>query len=1347
MKPQNANPPTSPSRWKRRASLGLGVMLSVALLLGLTMDLWLTWGVNALLRSFGQDGNVERVVWEIQQGQITLLNPRWQDPESGLFITTDTLQLGRPEWTQDSIRIESLHLGHLRVVALNVAAAADTLPASRWQDVWPAFLAGFHTETLDWKAIHVDADSMASAVLQTGNIHGLTLGAGGVTLPSLHVSGANAMSPDLPDTVVLRASHLGGAWSPEGWHCESRGLNLPGVRFAGDLAWPEVSGHGDLELRWDDLRPWADLVGRGELWTAWELEGDSTLASWDVDSSRWQAHLTGPDWLKATGMGSPSAWAVELGASQLPQPAQAVLSVAELNLRIQGDASTARWSLNGGPTLAMEGQVQSASSLLALATNLSEDWTGSAEVQRWPQWVESPTDRLLASAHVEAGVWNIEAQQDSADVAWRASAQWKDSTVTLRAALPRMPASTGIDSPLDVWGRVHTNATFNSGTWALQAALDDDTLRSTGRLDFEEGLPRWRASVIGAGIEASMRGLGSPAEWSRAVKQASNREPTNWPNLRAEATFAPDNGLTRHILSSVTFNDTAIATLRSGPRGLQGQASVSRWKAGGLELDSTHVTVQGFRSTLYANISVETPDSRPLGAPVMVSLDIHADTSWFANLAADMGQGTVAEWAVEGTPGKTPSAPWSWVAHQGEIPAGFDRLVLAETPLKWTAPLSAPLPSFWRLKGQRGELVFQSRSLGSSGQSLGFYGSFTRLQDLAHEFDPNLSLEALALAGSVDWQGASSEVTAAVDFDAMGVQYQHIHLPKFKGSAAWRNGLVSTSVSASNPEEQCFMEAEGILQPATLATPRLSLEADHVPLDWFQPWVDSSAARLQGNLDVALQAVGLLTAPQISGSGTLTDVQAFVPSLGTSFGGSGGLVVEPDGIYLDRFLLSDARGITTRIEGALFHDAYQDWNLNVGIVDAQENLLIMDLPSTPGAPVFGSLYGRGAVDVMYWNHDITIEGDVVADAPTKFHISLVTESDDGWDEFVHFKRLDVTQTVVEAPTSDLGVTLDLKIQALPAAEVTVVMDEENNANIVGHTEGNIHFVLEDWERMTLNGELRVVEGQYDFALGQFLRKEFVAREGGTLFWNGDPYEGTLDLDAVYTTRANVEPLIGTSSGGGMRNETIDVVLHLRGPMLKPNISFDLEAPKSDRFVAEALSSALVDENDRTNQAIALLSLQEFMPTDFNTLQLGANGLQEYSIDMVTSQLSRWLSKINEDVEVGISYDATSSLNPDLSDNQDALQLALKASFLQDKLEVEGALGSSAITQEALGEARLQNIRINYHLNEAKGLDLTGYSESQTSATQSANSTSQGVGIRWHRSFDWKWPWRQRDAED
>jgi hypothetical protein len=68
-----------------------------------------------------------------------------------------------------------------------------------------------------------------------------------------------------------------------------------------------------------------------------------------------------------------------------------------------------------------------------------------------------------------------------------------------------------------------------------------------------------------------------------------------------------------------------------------------------------------------------------------------------------------------------------------------------------------------------------------------------------------------------------------------------------------------------------------------------------------------------------------------------------------------------------------------------------------------------------------------------------------------------------------------------------------------------------------------------------------------------------------------------------------------------------------------------------------------------------------------------------------------------------------------------------------------------MTQEALSEAQLQNVRILYNLNEERGLQLTGFSESQSTVTQSGNTTSQGVGIRWHRSFNWTWPWNQSNT--
>ena len=56
-------------------------------------------------------------------------------------------------------------------------------------------------------------------------------------------------------------------------------------------------------------------------------------------------------------------------------------------------------------------------------------------------------------------------------------------------------------------------------------------------------------------------------------------------------------------------------------------------------------------------------------------------------------------------------------------------------------------------------------------------------------------------------------------------------------------------------------------------------------------------------------------------------------------------------------------------------------------------------------------------------------------------------------------------------------------------------------------EGHLDFYMDNEERMDLKGALTIVEGRYDFALGQFLRKRFEAQPGGRLEWDGDVYEG------------------------------------------------------------------------------------------------------------------------------------------------------------------------------------------------------------------------------------------------
>ena len=1334
-------------RWTRRI---LALTTVLGLLTGsvlLTQNSLLTWAANWALKASGMPVQIERVSWDWSGHHLTLVRPSWRDASQSLSLDADTLFLRNVKWSTDSLYVAELHLVSPRIEGRFPLDTANTRPSTPWKEKWPTSLAFATIGSVHWETIDVKQDSTAQLQIHAGRLEGLLFSSKGITLPYAELSGAEMTTSSLPQPVKVTSSELSAEWSDSAWSVQSQGLHLPGLHFQGSMAWPRMKGHGEVEIQWPELQPWLTAWGSSSLLSDWNLTQAQTKVSWDLDSTHWHVHMHGPKWLSLTSMGGDSRWGLDARLSEVPGALQRWIPSPRLALQARGDVASFNWTLQGEDSLDVNGDVHSELSLREAIFQRHLDGEIQATVSAWPGWVESAEEVLEAHLQSSEGSIRMVVLQDLAEVPWSARAHLNGSRLEISGSATRLPLAPEHFVALETWGSIDFSQDWNEANWDVDVAIEGDTLSSRGQIHDLTGPVSWLAHVRGAGVQGHVESGDSPTSWNHLLTRVAQRKTTRWPQLSADLTLAPDNAVTKHVLRDITLNDTAVFHVKSTPRDFEAHVFLNQWEAGGLALDSTVLTLKGQGSALFANLSMETPEPRPAGLPAMLSIDVHADTAWFANLAFESGTGEVAEWAFEGSPGPTALSPWNWVAHRGEIPLGFDRLVLAETPLRWSAPLRAPLPSFWKLKGEKGDWVFQAQLPSRGTQSVSFYGGIRDAQDLGVRLDPQLQINRLNSSGRVTWVPGTDNLKAVLDVGFEEVGFREMAFPDASAEVTWQRGMLTAEAKATNPALGCELTCQGSLHPLTLSTPGLQADISGLPLEWFQPWIDSSAARIQGSLHAQLNVRGPLDAPQVQGTGSLQELEAFVPSLGTAFGGSGGMTIEPDGVFLQGFELSDVNGTTTRVEGALLHDDFRDWNLDVAIVDAQENLTIMNLPAKPGSPVYGTLHGRGSVDVFFWNDRITIEGDVVADAPTSFFISLVTDSEDGWDELVHFTQPErAALDVASEPTEDLSVVLDLNIEALPEAEVTIVTDEENNANIVGHTEGNIHFVLEDWERMTLNGELDVIEGQYDFALGPFLRKTFVARPGGTLFWGGDPYAGTLNLDAVYTTRANVAPLIGSSTSGP-RNETIDVILHLSGSMLKPNISFDLEAPKADRLVAEALASSLADENDKTNQAIALLSLQEFLPSTFNTLELGANGLQEYSIDMITSQVSRWLSRINEDIEVGISYDAQNSFNPSLTDNQDALQLALKASFLEDKLEVEGSLGSRAITQEALGEARLQNIRVIYHLNEEKGIDLTGYSESQTSATQSANSTSQGVGIRWHRSFDWTWPWLQKETED
>ena len=116
-------------------------------------------------------------------------------------------------------------------------------------------------------------------------------------------------------------------------------------------------------------------------------------------------------------------------------------------------------------------------------------------------------------------------------------------------------------------------------------------------------------------------------------------------------------------------------------------------------------------------------------------------------------------------------------------------------------------------------------------------------------------------------------------------------------------------------------------------------------------------------------------------------------------------------------------------------------------------------------------------------------------------LALLSEETEGWNNTVEFLQptTAIAEEEVMPDEDEIGMLIDLNLETKPDAKITILTDPENNANIVGHTQGNLHVLMDDWEHMTLNGELDIVEGRYDLAFGSLVRKTFVAKPGGRLF--------------------------------------------------------------------------------------------------------------------------------------------------------------------------------------------------------------------------------------------------------
>ena len=196
---------------------------------------------------------------------------------------------------------------------------------------------------------------------------------------------------------------------------------------------------------------------------------------------------------------------------------------------------------------------------------------------------------------------------------------------------------------------------------------------------------------------------------------------------------------------------------------------------------------------------------------------------------------------------------------------------------------------------------------------------------------------------------------------------------------------------------------------------------------------------------------------------------------------------------------------------------------------------------------------------------------------TRIFIPISGSGSLGEKDFIRFTDFsDSTkskETGIVKKRESSGITMDLNIDITPDAYGEIIFDLKAGDIIRGRGNGDLHVLLDTKGDFNMFGSLEFTQGAYNFTLFDIINKEFIVKRGSRISWFGDPYEANMNITASYRQLTSFGPILSdqtyASSPQIKRRYPAEVLLKLDGPMLSPQINFDIVAQNlPDNLVVE-----------------------------------------------------------------------------------------------------------------------------------------------------------------------------------
>ena len=462
------------------------------------------------------------------------------------------------------------------------------------------------------------------------------------------------------------------------------------------------------------------------------------------------------------------------------------------------------------------------------------------------------------------------------------------------------------------------------------------------------------------------------------------------------------------------------------------------------------------------------------------------------------------------------------------------------------------------------------------------------------------------------------------------------------------------------------------------------------------------------------------------------------------------IVFKPDEIDLGYLQLKDTLNNTGTIRGKMYHTFFKDFAFdNVHFETAK--MLVLNTTRENNSQFYGKVIGSAIMnlDGPTTNLKIDIDGNPSYQESDSSHIYLPTGSsrEIGAITYIDFVQFGSKMEEELKTREGTNIVLDMHLTATPACKVDVILDEVTGDVIRGRGSGVLNIHTGTNENMTIRGRYDIMDGEYMFNFQTFVKKYFTLRRGGSIVFNGNPYDAVIKIDAAYLAK-KVDMSSLPSSKGFRQREDITIVARLTGNLEKTDIQFDFELPsnseiRDDYITQKALADLKNNKNEMNKQVASLLLFNTFISNNqnflsgSNTISLAASTIGGVVSNMLTNLFNKQLEKATNGV-LSTYVDINSSL--DLQNKAALLQASVQAGLkisLSERLVVliGGNIDyNNPYAQLARKGLITPDISIEWLLNKDGSLKVVAFNRTSIDLTLGQRNRS-GVSLTYSKDFD------------